>query len=232
MQPGGNVLVHGCVFTHRLGVHVPEPGEGRGQPGGPGNGVLRRGAGSQRTGPPEGRLVVEHHSTSQPPGHGESLATLPGAGPASSRPGLTRFRRGARGDHGNRVTLPRGARDITGVPLGRHPPVATEEQCRAALQRLLARLDGGGGSGLDRTVSASVTDLGVTFATRLRNGRAEEITSGPADDADKAQIRLAASSDDLLALTDGALPLPAAWASGRLKVEASVLDLMKLRSLL
>ncbi len=40
------------------------------------------------------------------------------------------------------------------------------------------------------------------------------------------------NSDDLLALTDGTLGLPAAWASGRVKLEAGILDLMKLRSLL
>ena len=48
----------------------------------------------------------------------------------------------------------------------------------------------------------------------------------------QAQVRLAASSDDLVALVAGDLTLGAAWATGRLVVEASVLDLLRLRSLL
>ena len=46
------------------------------------------------------------------------------------------------------------------------------------------------------------------------------------------QVRLAATSDDLVALVAGALTPPAAWATGRLTVEASVLDLLRLRALL
>ena len=39
-------------------------------------------------------------------------------------------------------------------------------------------------------------------------------------------------SDDLIALTDGELDFAKAWLSGRIKVEASVRDLLKLRSML
>ena len=52
--------------------------------------------------------------------------------------------------------------------------------------------------------------------------------SGPAGDA---QIRLTMTSDDLLALVDGSLHLASAWATGRIKVEAGVRDLLKLRSI-
>ncbi len=45
-------------------------------------------------------------------------------------------------------------------------------------------------------------------------------------------MRLAAASDDLLALVDGELSPPMAWATGRLKVQASPLDLLKLRALI
>jgi putative sterol carrier protein len=48
----------------------------------------------------------------------------------------------------------------------------------------------------------------------------------------RPQVRLAASSDDLVALVSGDLTPPVAWATGRLTVEASVLDLLRLRSLL
>ena len=45
-------------------------------------------------------------------------------------------------------------------------------------------------------------------------------------------LRRFPTSDDLIALLAGELSPPTAWATGRLKVEASVLDLLKLRTLL
>jgi hypothetical protein len=39
------------------------------------------------------------------------------------------------------------------------------------------------------------------------------------------------SSDDLVALVDGTLKMAPAWASGRVKVEAGVRDMLKLRSI-
>jgi hypothetical protein len=40
------------------------------------------------------------------------------------------------------------------------------------------------------------------------------------------------TGDDLLALVAGDLGVGAAWAGGRLKVQAGMLDLLKLRSML
>jgi len=45
-------------------------------------------------------------------------------------------------------------------------------------------------------------------------------------------LRLTTTSDDLLALTDGSLPVMRAWTSGRLRIDASIVDLLKLRTLL
>jgi len=111
--------------------------------------------------------------------------------------------------------------------------MATAEECRSALEQLAARL----GSvdpdqrrqALDRSISCTVTDLGLTFSGRLREGHIESITTDPAP---KAQIRLTTSSDDLIALTDGSLPFATAWTSRRLKVDASMFDLLKIRSML
>jgi predicted lipid carrier protein YhbT len=82
---------------------------------------------------------------------------------------------------------------------------------------------------VDRTVSCAVTDLGVVFTGRVDGDGLTGIRT--TDDA-AAQVRLAASSDDIVALSEGRLGVPAAWATGRLKIEASVLDLLKLRALL
>ena len=112
--------------------------------------------------------------------------------------------------------------------------MATLEQCRAALDDLAGRLGSpGNGSpvtpGLQRTVSCLLSDLAVTFFGHLRDGRLHNVTTEPSP---RAQLRLTTTSDDLVALTSGELAFPSAWASGRLKVEASVLDLLKLRSML
>ena len=64
---------------------------------------------------------------------------------------------------------------------------------------------------------------------RLHEGCLLDFSSKPTDEA---QIRLTVSSDDLLAVTAGELPFASAWAAGRLKIEASVLDMIRLRSLL
>jgi putative sterol carrier protein len=112
--------------------------------------------------------------------------------------------------------------------------MATIEECRAALERLSGRLSDVDESdrkqhAFDRTLSCHVPDLDVTFSGRLEDGEIRDIST---DDAPRAQIRLTASSDDLVALTDGELDFGRAWLAGRVKVEAGVRDLLKLRSML
>lgn len=112
--------------------------------------------------------------------------------------------------------------------------MATQEQCRAALEELARRLsdvdhDEKRRTVLDRSVSCRLTDLGTTFSGELRDGQIVGLTTEPAE---RAQIRLTMSSDDLVALTAGELDFAKAWLSGRVKVEASMMDLLKLRSLL
>lgn len=116
--------------------------------------------------------------------------------------------------------------------------MASLQECEAALQELAARFaaldpDLRRRHAVDRTVSCRVPDLGVVFSVRLTDGSVVDVQCRPAhDDAASAQVRLAAASDDLVALVAGDLTPPVAWATGRLSVEASVLDLLRLRSLL
>lgn len=112
--------------------------------------------------------------------------------------------------------------------------MATVEECRVALEGLAERMSEAGTdvrrhTALNRSLSCHVTDLGITFSGQLRDGHIHDITTGTAP---RAQIRLTVSSDDLVALLEGDLHFASAWAKGRLRVEASVLDLLKLRSLL
>jgi hypothetical protein len=112
--------------------------------------------------------------------------------------------------------------------------MASPEECRAALERLATRLSMVDGDehnhhSFDRSMSCLVPDLKVTFSGALSDGHITGITTEPAP---KAQIRLTVGSDDLIALTDGELDFGKAWLSGRIKVEAGVRDLLKLRSML
>jgi putative sterol carrier protein len=110
--------------------------------------------------------------------------------------------------------------------------MATVEQCRQALQGLAAKLaNNAGGARLDfdRTLACQVSDLDVAFHGRLKDGKIVDLADG---DDPKAKLRLTSSSDDLVALVNGQLNVTSAWASGRIKIDASLFDLMKLRKLL
>jgi putative sterol carrier protein len=45
-------------------------------------------------------------------------------------------------------------------------------------------------------------------------------------------IRLTMASDDLIAMTDGRLHFGKAWASGKVKLEAGLRDILRLRKVL
>jgi hypothetical protein len=112
--------------------------------------------------------------------------------------------------------------------------VATVEECEAAMHKLADRLrspDGEEARGkmIDRSISCHLRDLDVTFAGQLRGGEIVDIHRTPTPDG---QIKLSTTSDDLIALVDGRLNFAKAWAAGRLKVDANVFDLLKLRTLL
>lgn len=112
--------------------------------------------------------------------------------------------------------------------------MATVHECRAALEELVERMAGADENvrkhaGLDRSLSCRVPDLDVTFSGRLRDGHVHDITTDPAP---RAQIRLTIGSDDLVSLVKGDLNFASAWTKGRVKLEASMMDLIRLRSLL
>ena len=116
--------------------------------------------------------------------------------------------------------------------------MASLQECEAALLELSQRFaslddDVRRRHAADRSVSCRVRDLDVVFFVRVVDGRVVELERRPEQDAAApAQVRLTATSDDLVALVAGDLTPPAAWATGRLTVEASVLDLLRLRTLL
>ncbi|MFE9374329.1 SCP2 sterol-binding domain-containing protein [Streptomyces sp. NPDC006711] len=115
--------------------------------------------------------------------------------------------------------------------------MATLEECRRALGELsdnLARAQGDvrAAAALDRSLSCHITDLDTTFVGRLRDGRVEVDDTVVGAPREKAQIRLAMTGDDLVAMVGGDLNFAKAWASGRVRLEAPFRDLLRLRTLL
>lgn len=112
--------------------------------------------------------------------------------------------------------------------------MATVDECRAALHKLAERMLANAAASatrldFDRTLACRVTDLDAAFHGRLSEGRLLDLDDG--DDAG-AKIRLTATSDDLVDLVEGRLNAGSAWASGRIRIDAGFLDLIKLRKLL
>ncbi|WP_031511103.1 sterol-binding protein [Streptomyces megasporus] len=115
--------------------------------------------------------------------------------------------------------------------------MATTEQCRAALERLARNLaeaddDVRGAAAVERSVSCRLTDLDITFTGRLVHGRIEDLTASPGPPTERAQIRLTMTGDDLVSMVEGRLDFAHAWARGRVRLEAGLRDLLRLRSLL
>ncbi|GAA1988056.1 SCP2 sterol-binding domain-containing protein [Kitasatospora viridis] len=115
--------------------------------------------------------------------------------------------------------------------------MADPEQCRAALEKLSSNLAGAdgkvrGAAALDRSLSCWLTDLDLTFTGNLRDGRITDVVQSPGAPDGKAAIRLTMTSDDLVALVGGGLNFAKAWAAGRVRLEAGIRDLLRLRALL
>ncbi len=112
--------------------------------------------------------------------------------------------------------------------------MATMDQCMTALRSILGNLAANpAAEGLDRSLSCRLTDLDEVVLGRLSSGAVRDLhvlPHGPA--IPKADIRLTMASDDLVALTDGQLSFGPAWATGRVKLEAGLRDLLRLRKLL
>lgn len=115
--------------------------------------------------------------------------------------------------------------------------MASQEECERGLRDLIARVGTVDPEvrkkyALTRTIALRIPDLDVVFLATLAGDVVEDLRCVGGHDSEGAQVRLSADSDEVLALLDGSVAPAVAWATGRLKIEASMLDLLKLRSLL
>jgi predicted lipid carrier protein YhbT len=114
--------------------------------------------------------------------------------------------------------------------------MATAEECRQALESLTGRIADMDPADrqahlVDRVISLKVSDLGVTFVTRIGPDGASPVREANGSEP-PAPVRFTAKSDDLVALAEDPGSIGRAWLSGRLKVEASIWDLLRLRKIL
>lgn len=115
--------------------------------------------------------------------------------------------------------------------------MASVEECRAALARLVTQFDeideeSRAKHVVERTLSCRVSDLDVTFYGRLHHDGLDPFSDDPPAGGKSAEVKLTIASDDLLALVDGELDLARALLGGRVKIDASFGDLLRLRRLL
>jgi hypothetical protein len=114
--------------------------------------------------------------------------------------------------------------------------VATKRQVETKLRELINRLgqtDEGMAALADalpepRIIEVHVPDLDETFWTELASGKMGTLHAGAPDRAD---IRLKAQSDDLIEVLDGRRSMFSSYVAGRMKVEASFADILRLRKL-
>ncbi|WP_067965265.1 SCP2 sterol-binding domain-containing protein [Nocardiopsis trehalosi] len=116
--------------------------------------------------------------------------------------------------------------------------MSSVEECRAAIGKVSDRIMKVDEADrrkhlVERTVSVTVPDLDTVFDMRLtRNGLEDVTPRAAAAPADRAQVRITVSSGDLVELAEDRLDFAKAMLSGRVKLDASFGDLLRMRKLL
>ena len=113
--------------------------------------------------------------------------------------------------------------------------MTSAEECRLALQKLAGRLSELSPAERDqyfgnRTISVTIPDLNVTYVSVLGAGNDPVREAAPGEPP--ADIRMTAKSDEVIALAEQPMNIARAWVTGRIKIEASMKDLFRLRRLL
>lgn len=81
-----------------------------------------------------------------------------------------------------------------------------------------------------RTIEATCPDVGITYHADWRSGELGEIRLG--ESIRRPDIRIAVHSDDLLAMARGELDFAQAYLDNRVRLDASMADLLRLRAVL
>lgn len=114
-------------------------------------------------------------------------------------------------------------------------PVASAQEVEGVLRDLIGRLDQVDPAYRSmlpsrRTIQAECPDLGLVYHANWRTGTLSEVQAGPAER--RPDIRIWVDSDDLVRLARGELDLGRAYATNRVRIQASMTDLLRLRAAL
>lgn len=80
-----------------------------------------------------------------------------------------------------------------------------------------------------RIVEAEFPDLDLVYHAEWQGGSLSDVKHGPAP---RSHIRVECSSDDLMRMARGELSFRRAYATNRVRVEASMTDLLRLRGVM
>ncbi|MFZ1361319.1 MAG: hypothetical protein WAS05_00080 [Candidatus Nanopelagicales bacterium] len=81
----------------------------------------------------------------------------------------------------------------------------------------------------DRTFEVLILDYDKAYRGEVTDGEIVSLTFGAP--GPRTDVRMVLTSDDLVALHSGELKFATAWASGRVRIDASIRDLLSLRTL-
>ncbi len=116
--------------------------------------------------------------------------------------------------------------------------MATPAQCRKAVKELTDKYHAVDAEARkknipDRTIELVLLDLDLRFRGHVRDGQLCDIVEEDAGTLQpKPNVRVVTSSDDFIEMTEGRLKFAHAWAKGRVRLDASMRDLLRLRSVL
>lgn len=81
----------------------------------------------------------------------------------------------------------------------------------------------------DRTFEILILDYDKAYRGEVKNGKIADLTFGAP--GPRTDVRMVLTSDDLVAIHSGSLKFASAWASGKVRIDASIRDLLSLRGL-
>jgi SCP-2 sterol transfer family len=114
--------------------------------------------------------------------------------------------------------------------------VATKDEVTRAIERLMARLDGSEANVRSaipgrKVIGCQVTDLDESWFSVIEDGHVSPPTEIPPP-GEGVAVLLKLRSDDLLDLVEERASFTSAFLSGKVRVDASLTDLLRLRTLL
>jgi hypothetical protein len=113
--------------------------------------------------------------------------------------------------------------------------VATKDEVSRAIARLMARLDGNESNVRSaipgrKVMGCRVLDLDTEWYSVIDDGRVSPPTETPPP-GEPVAVLLKVNSDDLIELVEERMSFMSAFLSGKVRVDASFTDLLRLRTL-